>query len=276
MIDENKDPQVSKIEFKETFAKAGESDWSIPAALVVGCLLIAGSIMYGSKQIANSFSQSGGSLGAPLVQGTTQTAGAQQQAAAPSVPTTGPVKVALRSDEPVLGNKNAKVTVIEFGDFQCPYCKSFFQQTFSDLKTKYIDTGKIAYIFRHFPLTQIHINAEISAQAAECANLQGKFWQFHDLLYTNGQSDGTGLDKASLEKYADSLGLNNGTFGFGKNKFNQCLEGNATKATVDADQAEGTKDGVNGTPSFFINGQLLVGAQPASAFEQAIEAALKQ
>ena len=83
------------------------------------------------------------------------------------------------------------------------------------------------------------------------------------------------MDKASLEKYATSLGLNNGTLGFGKNKFNQCLESNATAATVSADQAEGTKDGVTGTPSFFINGKLIVGAQPFSTFQQAIDAALK-
>jgi protein-disulfide isomerase len=165
---------------------------------------------------------------------------------------------------------------VEFGDFQCPFCKSYFQQTYPDIKSKYIDTGKVKLIFRHFPLTQIHVNAQISAVAAECANQQGKFWQYHDLLYTNGQSDGTALDKASLEKYATQIGLNSGTLGFGKNKFNQCLEGSATLSIVNADQQEGIKDGVSGTPSFFINGKPIVGAQPATTFETAIEAALKQ
>jgi protein-disulfide isomerase len=142
------------------------------------------------------------------------------------------------------------------------------------IQSKYIDTGKVKLEFRHYPLTQIHAKAEISSVAAECANRQGKFWQYHDLLYQNGQADGAGLDKDSLVKYANQLGLNSGTLGFGKNKFNQCLDSNATLDVVNKDLAEGGKDGVSGTPSFFINGQQIVGAQPFAQFQTAIEAAL--
>jgi len=247
---------------------------AVAASIVVGAILISASIFYNTNLIVKNFSgQSFGSNQAPSV-----VAVGNGQQAAPSQPAQAGtvVNVASRNDAPTLGNKNAKVTVIEFGDFQCPFCKQFYQQTFSQIKSAYIDSGKIQYIFRHFPLTQLHVNAQISAEAAECANLQGKFWDYHNLLYTDGQADGTGLDKASLEKYADTLGLNNGTFGFGKNKFNQCLESNATLATVNADQAEGSKDGVSGTPSFFINGKIIVGAQPYATFQQAIDAALKQ
>jgi protein-disulfide isomerase len=197
----------------------------------------------------------------------------QQQQANQQQPTTQQpapgsiIKVADRANEPTIGNKSAKVTVVEFADFQCPYCKNFFSQSFSTLKTKYIDTGKIKYVFRHFPLP-FHQNAEIAAEAGECANQQGKFWQYNDVLYTKGNGDGTGLASADLKKYASDLGLNTGTF-------NQCLDSNATASIVKADLAEGTKDGVTGTPAFYINGVQILGAQPTSIFEQAIDAALK-
>ena len=183
-------------------------------SILLSAILLSSSIVYGSLYLAKN-------LSVGIAGGQQNVAAAQGQAAAPA-PAGAAVTVADRSGEPVLGNKNAKVTVEEFGDFQCPYCKQFYQDTFGKIKSTYIDTGKIKYVFRYFPLTQIHVNAQISAEAAECANQQGKFWDYHNLLYTNGQADGTGLDKASLEKYATSLGLNNGTLGFGKNKFNQC------------------------------------------------------
>lgn len=245
----------------------------IGGSIILASLIVAGSIFYNSGLVLKALEKN--AAGAAAQNGNTQALAGAQAQAQPAAPA-GPVNITDRSQEPVLGSASAKVTMVEFGDFQCPFCKSYFQQTYPDIKSKYIDTGKVKLVFRHFPLTQIHVNAQISAVAAECANQQGKFWQYHDLLYTNGQSDGTALDKASLEKYADQLGLNSGTLGFGKNKFNQCLEGNATLSIVNADQQEGLKDGVTGTPSFFINGKSIVGAQPASAFEQAIEAALKQ
>jgi protein-disulfide isomerase len=259
----------------EIVAAAENSSWVMAFSIILGAIIICAGLLYDGHELNKSLSSvvlSSAQTSAAPVQPVAQGAAAAGQPAAPS----GPVTVANRANQPTLGNANAKVTVVEFGDFQCPFCKQFYQQTFGQIKTNYIDTGKIKYIFRDFPLTQLHVNAQIAAEAAECANQQGKFWQYHDILYTDGQSDGTGLDKASLEKYADTLGLNSGTFGFGKNKFNQCLESNATLSIVNADQAEGAKDGVTGTPSFFINGQLIVGAEPYSQFQQAIDAALKQ
>ena len=239
----------------------------LPISIVLGSLIVAASIIFGAYIIGSSLS-----LGFRL--NSLQSGTTQSTADAPSAGLA--VTVTPRANEPTLGNKNAKVTVVEFGDFQCPFCKEFYQQTFSQIKKQYIDTGKIQYVFRNFPLTQLHVNAQIAAVAAECANVQGKFWDYHNLLYANGQADGTNLDKTSLEKYGSSLGLNSGTLGFGKNKFNQCLESNATLPVVNADQAEGTKDGISGTPSFFINGQIIVGAQGFSTFQQAIDAALNK
>src|SRR3989344_9399332 len=99
----------------------------------------------------------------------------------PSVPT-GPVDVSA-DDDPVLGEKNAKVTIIEFSDFQCPFCSRFRDQTFDQIKSKYIDTGKVKFVYRDFPLTQIHPMAQKGAEASECADEQGKFWEYHDLLF---------------------------------------------------------------------------------------------
>ena len=260
--------ETNPIIEEQEVQKAKQREFPIAASIILAALIIAGTLFYNNKVLVDVLSNShisGTAYNVP----SGQVLGTQTPPTpAPTAPV-GPVKVADRANEPVLGSSSAKVTMVEFGDFQCPFCKSYFQQTLPDIKSKYIDTGKVKVIFRHFPLTQIHVNAQISAVAAECANQQGKFWQYHDMLYTDGQSDGTALDKASLEKYASQLGLNTGTF-------NQCLESNATLDIVNNDQAEGVKDGVTGTPSFFINGQMIVGAQPAAAFEQAIETALKQ
>jgi len=116
---------------------------------------------------------------------------------------------------PVLGNKNAKVTVIEFSDFQCPFCKSYFDQTHKQLNDEYVKTGKIKFAYRHFPLTSIHPNAQKSAEASECANEQGKFWEFHDLLFKNQDiwSPKAAADAATdWVSYAGNLGLNPSQF----------------------------------------------------------------
>ncbi len=254
---------------------SSSSKYVVAGSILLGALLVSASLFYNTNILANKIEalQSLSFAQAPTTAGAQGSAG--QTAPAPSAPS-GPVNVAVRSSAPVEGNSNAKVTIVEFGDFQCPFCQSFVKNTLPQIKSQYIDTGKVKLIFRHFPLP-FHVNAQISAVAAECANQQGQFWPYHDLLYKDGQGDGTGLDKVSLEKYADSLGLNSGTLGvFGKNKFNQCLENNSTLAIVKADTTEGTKDGVSGTPSFFINGQPIVGALPFASFQQAIDAALKK
>lgn len=243
--------------------------WIISGGIVLASIIFSGSLLFGARFVAKTMSENLGKLFAGQVPAVPSTAPNQ-----PGAPT-GPVAVTERKDQPTLGNKNAKVTIVEFADFQCPFCKQYFENTFAKIKKDYIDTGKVKYVYRHYPLTQIHKNAEISGVASECANDQGKFWEYHDILYKNSQSDGSGLDKDSLIKYANDLGLNKGTLGFGKNKFSQCLQGTDKLKIVQADQAEGVKAGVNGTPSFYINGVQLVGAQPYTAFKTVIDNALK-
>ena len=167
-----------------------------------------------------------------------------------------------------LGDKAATVTIVEFSDFQCPFCERFHQTIESQLRQQYVDTGKAAFVYKHSAfLGQESIWA---AQAAECAADQGKFWAFHDLLFDrqNGENQGA-FTKDKLLGFAKELNLD-------MTKFEPCLKNDETLQRVTADTQEGSQAGVRGTPTFFINGKPLVGAQPWQAFQQAIDAALSQ
>ena len=134
----------------------------------------------------------GGDIGTPrfLINGT-PVLGAQPFAVFQTIidqELNNPTQSSEKGHLPQLGKTNAKVAIVEFSDFECPFCKQFFNETFSQIKREYIDTGKVAFYFRHYPLTSIHPNAQIAAEATECANEQGKFWQFHDMLFTNQES----------------------------------------------------------------------------------------
>ena len=270
-------PEVSEIEIKESFNKTSVSGINLLAlSIVLAAVLVSGSLFYSARLVIKGT----GSGGATLNNTNNQAAQNQNAVAGNQVPSapsepSAPVKVADRAGQPVLGNSSAKVTIYEFSDFQCPYCEQFFSQTLGQIKSKYIDTGKVKLVYRNFPLSNLHQNAEKAAEAGECANRQGKFWEYHDLLFKNGKSDGTGLAVEDLKKYADQLGLNKGTLGFGTNKFNQCLDKGEAVDVVKQDQADGTAAGVSGTPTLFVNGKMIVGARPFANFEQAIDAALK-
>ncbi len=170
---------------------------------------------------------------------------------------------------PVKGNKDAKVTIIEFADFRCPFCEQFFTNTESQIFKDYVDTGKVKFAFRQFPFLGPASN--VAADAAECANDQGKFWEFHDFLYKNqpSETDTSMYNTDTLTQDAVSLGLNG-------DQFRSCLDNKTDDNKAQADYTDGQKANVSGTPTFFINGTPLVGAEPYSAFQQAIEAALKQ
>jgi len=167
-------------------------------------------------------------------------------------------------DDPVRGSENAPVTIIEFSEFECPFCGRFFQQTLPQIEENYIKTGKVRHVFRDFPLT-FHQYAQKAAEASECADEQGKFWEYHDKLFENQNA----LDTGSLKQYAKDLGLDTA-------KFNSCLDSGKMTSEVQKDFSDGAQSGVSGTPTFFINGIQIVGAQPYSAFEQLIEQELNK
>ncbi|OGN09451.1 MAG: hypothetical protein A3C61_01250 [Candidatus Yanofskybacteria bacterium RIFCSPHIGHO2_02_FULL_39_10] len=169
-------------------------------------------------------------------------------------------------DDPSLGNKNAKVTIIEFSDYQCPFCRTFWKESFGQLKKEYIDTGKVRLIYRDYPLS-FHPMAMPTAQATECADEQGKYWEMHDKVFAEQEKLGQGTVQftvQNLKQWASEIGLNAANF-------NQCLDSGKYKTEVDKDFNDGSAAGVTGTPSFFINGRLTVGAQPYSVFKSIIE-----
>ena len=181
------------------------------------------------------------------------------------LPTT-PVSIA---DAPNRGSEGAEVVLIEYSEFKCPYCGRFAQDTWPSLVRKYVEPGKVRVVFRHFPLDQLHPFARTAAQAAACADLQGKFWPLHDLMFKNQAQ----LDAVELANHAKAIGLDTG-------RSSACVATEGERR-VKADETSGISLGVTGTPTFFIGivqsdggvllKQRLAGAQPLTQFETALD-----
>lgn len=175
--------------------------------------------------------------------------------------TGGNVQVSI-DDDATRGDEDAKVTIVEFSDYECPFCGRYFQQTYGQLKTDYIDTGKVRYVFRDFPLS-FHQNAMPAALAAECIKEKGgdeAYWKMHDKMFENQES----LGKDNLKAWAKEIGYD----------ISSCMDSEKYKSEIQKDMRDGQEYGVQGTPAFFINGKLISGAQPYSVFKQAIDAEL--
>jgi protein-disulfide isomerase len=175
-------------------------------------------------------------------------------------------------DDPMLGRPDAKVLIIEFGDYQCPSCRMFWQDVEPRLKKEYIDTGKAKLVFRDFPIVQIHPEALMAAEAVDCAGEQNKYWEFHDKVFREQYNKGDDLIRfkaADLKKWAKDIKLDPA-------KFDQCLDTEKFKEEVLKDKADGDAVSVQGTPTFFINGRVIGGAQPYPAFKNLIDELLTQ
>lgn len=184
-----------------------------------------------------------------------------QEKSGQTPPSTEPVDVSVDNDA-MKGDKNAPVTMVEFSDYECPFCGRYFTQTYPQIEKNYIETGKVKLVFRDFPLG-IHPDAPVAANAAECVREQGgddMYFKYHDMLFTNQTA--LGVDK--LKEYASSLSID-------QKKFAACVDSNKFKDEIDKDIADGTKYGVRGTPDFFINGVPISGAQPYEVFKAAID-----
>lgn len=184
-------------------------------------------------------------------------------AAAPVEPTRDPN---VRYDVPVgtgvsRGPEDAPITIIEFSDFQCPFCQRFHQTTLVPLLKQY--EGKVRFVYRHFPLTTIHPYAGPAAEASECARDQGKFWEFHDFLFNNQDQ----IPSQNWSGFAKQVGLDT-------TAFEACISSRKNLKLVQDDYNLAVSLGLTGTPSFFVNGRILIGAQPLSAFQALIEAEL--
>jgi protein-disulfide isomerase len=170
---------------------------------------------------------------------------------------TPPVVEVSAEGAPYKGPQNAPITIVEFSDFQCSYCKRVLS-VLNQVLERYPDKVKLA--FRDFPILNIHPYAQKAAEAAHCAADQGKFWEYHDLLFENQDA----IPGANYAEHAKALGLEMTTF-------QECVDSQKYRQTVERNYADGVKAGVSGTPAFFINGRLLSGAQPLEAFKGVID-----
>ncbi len=177
----------------------------------------------------------------------------------------------LSGGSPVLGSPDAPITMIEFGDYQCTNCHRYFTNTEHMILKDYVETGKVKIIFIDFPF--IGPDSITAAQAAHCANDQGKYWEYHDKVYSNWNGENTGWAITdNLKKFASNIGLDQKIFG-------QCLDGKKYERMVKDNYDIGTQLGVSGTPTFFIiysPGKVvkIVGAQPYSTFAQVLDSKL--
>ncbi len=190
---------------------------------------------------------------------------------APAAPT-APATPATVDDDPILGEEDAPVTLIEFTDYQCPFCGRHFTDTYGQIKKEYIDTGKVKYIVRDYPLS-FHPHAQKTAEATECADDQDKFWEMHDKIFETQATWSNAADVVpTLKQYAADLKLNTKTF-------NDCLDGGTHAGEVQKDMADGSAAGISGTPGFWVLGpdgqsQSISGAVPFANFKQAIDSML--
>lgn len=163
---------------------------------------------------------------------------------------------------PFKGSEKAKVTIVKFEDFQCPYCKAV-QPSYQEILKRY--DGKVRLVHKDLPLDEIHPLARQAAEAARCADEQGKFWAYHDKLYEHAPK----LGKEDLKSYAKEIGVE-------KSSFDQCLSSRKFRAVVENDFSEGAQLGITGTPTFFINGREFSGALPVETIAQVIDEELAQ
>lgn len=201
--------------------------------------------------------------------GSTQQAQVGSTNTQPQQPTTGSASV---DDDPFLGDADAPIVMIEFSDFECPFCKRFYDNTLPQIKENYIDTGKVKFVYRDFPLPFHNPMATKEAIASNCAREQGgdtKFFEYHDEIFNRTESNGNGLNDADLRTIAQDVGLD-------MDEFNSCIQDDAQEQEVENDVEAARTTGVTGTPGFIIgrstpdgniNGQLVIGAQPYTAFE---------
>lgn len=223
------------ITFKKSHFYAGLTVLAFAAGILVGYMV------WGTNRAAQTASQSSGQLiDAPVT--------AQPQYTRYEIPTEG---------FPSLGPADAPITVVEFSDFQCPFCRRWHDQTYEPLLAAY--PGQIRIVYRHLPLVSIHPDAFSAAEAAMCAGDQNVFWQYHDKLFSSES-----LGNAVYEQYARELSLD-------IPKFADCMTEHKFEGAIQADSDFALNLGVSSTPTFFVNGLAVVGAQPLDVFKQLID-----
>jgi len=236
------------------------------ALIFLGLSILIAGFLAGSMWQENRILRKGG-LTALAPAAAPAAPGAAAPAAAPAGPLSDEDWAAIQENPAgVIGDKNAKIVMVEFTDYQCPFCSRYFNDSYGALKQKYVDSGKMKIIFRDQALS-FHPNAKPAAHAARCANEQGKFEAMHDSLFKNQDAWANLANAAAVTKFgelATAAGLNG-------NSLVTCVNSGKFNAAIEADAALGSRVGANGTPTFFVNKEILVGAQPTSVFEATID-----
>jgi len=224
-----------------------------PISIFLSAILISATLFFSLRGVTL------GTAGTSTSAGTTSSATARE---------TVTVTELDYKEGPVIGDANSNLVLVEYTDFQCPFCKRHYDQTYPSLKKDYIDTKKIAFISKDFPL-DFHPSAQKSAEAGQCALEQGKYWEMHDKMFAVSTSGGETLLVANLKQYAKDLGLDSA-------KFDSCLDSGKFAGAVTASAATGQTVGVTGTPGFFVGtksgtnkvkGFLIPGAYPYANFD---------
>ncbi len=242
--------------------QAQKKDRFLPISILVAAVMIGGAITFASLY-----------KGAPAPSGTA--GGATTPSTQPQPSISASQVMQLTSHDSILGNANAPVTLIEYGDYQCPFCGEFFSQTQPQIVANYVNTGKVRMVFRNFAFLGPESTA--AAQAAECAEDQNKLWPYHDALYAGkvadvqkgGSEDDGFFNRTLFLKLASQVGLN-------IPQFTSCIDSNKFSSQVAQEKSDAAAAGVNATPTVFINGTQVEGAQPYTAFKSVIDAALQK
>jgi protein-disulfide isomerase len=234
--------------------KTDQKNYLIITAVILAFLLIIGAVLVRNKDVLVSQVKSKKSQ---LSQGGIQREKAQTKNQNPKIDI---------EDWPKIGKAEAKVVMIEYADFACPFCAKFHEQTFPLIKRDYIDKGKILFVYKDF----IVVGGERAAQAAHCAREQGKFWEYHDRLFSRNTQDRLKWEDSQIHReYAKDLGLD-------ENAFISCFESRRYQEKVLSSTQEALQNGAQGTPYFFINGTTIFGAQSYSSFQKVIDSALNK
>ena len=247
----------------------------VPFSIFFSALLIAVAIFFAGQSIAKSIDPSAFDKGSDSADdGDTDTGNDTADPVAPSTTATTSI-----DDDAILGNPDAKVAIVEFSDYECPFCKRHYEQVEPELKKNYIDTGKVMFVYRDFPLSFHDPAATRLAYAAECARDQGNddtYFKMHGKIFTTSPGNGAGIADDKLKSLATESGVNG-------DKMIDCIEDETFKDEVAKDMADASNAGINGTPGFVVGkidssgkvtGKLISGAQAYSVFEAAIKDAL--
>jgi protein-disulfide isomerase len=235
----------------------GVDKTSFAFGFVAGVAIVAISVLViggGEGRVAGDFQENAYNNQPAAAQPSGQPAQPQAQAASVRP---------IQEGEPLRGNPEASIDIIEYSDFECPFCLRHVD-TMNQIVTEYGDQVRLAY--RHFPLLSIHSEAQKAAEASECAEEQGKFWEMHDKIFEAAAVKT--MSVTTWKQYADDMGLDTG-------QFNECLDSGKYAQTVTDELAEGQAAGVQGTPATFINGQMISGAVPFEQIKRVIDAQLQ-